>query len=161
MRGHSSLILIRKIRYVVTLVLISSRGNGGSGAQTSILIIVNQYFSFQMASQASWPPELPADSPEARSQEFSARRPQPGILAQRPQSGIFSQEPSGGNHERGVIREPSARSPQQGVLSQECSARSPRPGVFSQESSARNRQPGVLSQDFSAGNAVWGHVLGF
>ena len=82
-------------------------GNSGLQAQTQIFTIENRYFFVQMASQASWPPDLSADSLEVRS----------------PQPGIFFQESSG-------------RNPQLGVLSQrevlESSARD-----FYQESSAR------------------------
>ena len=79
-----------------------------------------------MAPWASWPPDVPADSLEARipqpgvlSQESSARRPQPGILSQEFSARFFSQESS-------------ARIPQPGVLSQEFAAKIPQPGVSSQ-----------------------------
>ena len=52
-----------------------------------------------MAPQASWPPDVPAESLEARipqpgvlSQASSARNPQPGILSKIPQPGFLSQE---------------------------------------------------------------------
>ena len=78
---------------------------------------------------ASWPPDVPAESLEARN-------PQPGVLSQ----------PS------------SARSPQQGFLSQKISVRNSQPGVLSQESSAKSPQPGFLSQESSASSlqSVWG-----
>ena len=97
-----------------------------------------------MASQASWPPDVPAESLEARI-------PQPGVL---------SQASSARNHQSGVF----SKIPQPGFLNQESPARSPQPGFLSQESSARIRQPGVLSKDSSAripqplvsSQSVWG-----
>ena len=121
--GHSSFILIRKKQYLVTLALVSPRRNRRSRAQTSIFTIENQHFLVQMAPEASWPPDVSAESLEARS-------PQPGVLSQAS----------------------SARIPQLGVLSQESSARIPQPDNLSQESSARSPQPGVLSQESSAGS---------
>ena len=100
-----------------------------------------------MAPQASWPPDVPAESLEARipqpgvlSQASSARNPQSGVLSKIPQPGFLSQESP-------------ARSPQPGFLSQESSARIPQPGVLSKDSSARIPQPGVSSQ------TVWGLTL--
>ena len=68
-------ILIRKNRYLVTLALVSPRRNSRSRAQTSIFTIESRHFLVQMAPQASWPRDVPADSLEARS-------PQPGVLSQ-------------------------------------------------------------------------------
>ena len=123
MRGRSSFILIRKNAYLVTLALVSPRRNRRSRAQTSIFTIENQHFLVQMAPQASWPRDVPAESLEARS-------PQPGVLSQAS----------------------SARIPQPGVLSQDSSARRSHPGILSQEPSAKSPQPGFLSQDSSAGS---------
>ena len=99
----------------MTLALVSPRRNRGSRAQTSIFTIENQHFLVQMAPQASWPPDVPAESLEARS-------PQPGVLSQAS----------------------SARIPQPGVLSQDSSARSPQQRFLSQDSSARSLQPNCL-----------------
>ena len=60
-----------------------------------------------MAPWASWPPDVSAESLEARS-------PQPGMLSQAS----------------------SARIPQPGVLSQESAAKIPQPGILSQQSPA-------------------------
>ena len=70
--GDSSLILIKKNQYLVTLALVSSylvtlalfssRRNRRSRAQTLIFTIENQHVLVQMAPQASWPSELSADS---------------------------------------------------------------------------------------------------
>ena len=57
-RGHSSLILIRKNQYLVTLALVSPRRNRGSRAQTSIFTIENQHFLVQAATAAALPPPL-------------------------------------------------------------------------------------------------------
>ena len=65
-----------------------------------------------MAPQASWPPDVPAESLEARI-------PQPGVLSQAS----------------------SARNPQPGVLSLDSLARSPLQRFLSQDSSARSLQP--------------------
>ena len=113
--------MIDKNAYLVTLALVSPRRNWGSRAQTSIFIIEKHNFLVQIAPEASWPPDVSAESLEAWS-------PQPGVLSQAS----------------------SARNPQPGVLSKGSSARIPRPGVLSQESSARIPQPGLLSQDSSA-----------
>ena len=110
--GHSSFILISKNQYLVTLALVSPRRNSRSRAQTSIYTVENRHFLVQMAPQASWPPDVPAESLEARN-------PQPGVLSQ----------PS------------SARNPQQGFLSQKISIRNPQPRVRSQDSSASSLQP--------------------
>ena len=129
----------------MTLALVSSRRNRRSRAQTSIFTIENQHFLVQMAPQASWPPDVPAESLEA-----STVSPQQGVLSQAssariPQPGVLSQDSS-------------ARSPQQRFLSQDSSARSPQPSVLSQESSAGSPQqdcsaripwPGISSQELS------------
>ena len=138
MRGagaHSSFILIGKKQYLATLALVSPRRNRRSRAQTSIFTIENQHFLVQMAPEASWPPDVPAESLEARipqpgvlSQASSARNPQSGVLSKIPQPGFLSQESP-------------ARNPQPGFLSQESSARIPQPGVLSKDSSARSLQP--------------------
>ena len=145
---HSSFILIRKKQYLVTLALVSPRRNSRSRAQTSIFMIENQHFLVQMAPRASWPPDVSAESLEARSlsQEPSARRPQPGFLSQEssariPQPRVSSQESS-------------ARVPQPGTLSQDSSARNPQQRFLSQDSSARSPQQGFLSQDSSARNLL-------
>ena len=126
--GGRSLISIRKNAYSVTLALVSSRRNTRLRAQTPIFTIENQHFLVQMAPEASWPPDVPAESLEARipqpgvlSQASSARNPQPGVLSKIPQP------------------------PQPGILSQESSARIPQPGFLSQDSSVRSPQPGILS----------------
>ena len=135
--------MIRKNRYLVTLALVSPRRNTRSRAQTSIFTIENQHFLVQMAPQASWPPDVPAESLEARIPQpgvlsqaswlaSSARNPQPRVLSKILQPGFLSQEES------------PARSPQPGVLSQESSAKIPQPGFLSQESPAGVRA-GVLS----------------
>ena len=95
-----------------------------------------------MAPQASWPPDVPAESLEARI-------PQPGVL---------SQASSARNPQPGVL----SKIPQPGFLSQESPARSPQPGVLSQESSAKIPQPGFLSQESPAnlfGVSRWNHFL--
>ena len=102
----------QKNAYLVTLALVSPRRNSRLRAQTSIFTIDNQHFLFQLAPQASWPPEVPAEFLEARSSH-------PGVLSQ------------------GSL----ARSPQPGVLIQKMSAWSSQPGVFSQRSSASSLQP--------------------
>ena len=66
-RGPLEIILIRKNAYLVTLALVSSRRNTRSRAQTSIFIIENQPFLTQMVPEASWPPDVSAESLEARS----------------------------------------------------------------------------------------------
>ena len=87
-----------------------------------------------MAPEASWPPDVSAESLEARS-------PQPGVL---------SQASSARNLQQGFLsQDSSARSPQQGFLSQTISVRNPHPGILSQESAARI-QPAVSSQ------SIWG-----
>ena len=115
---------------MVILALALPRRNWGSRAQTSIFTIENLHFLVQIAPEASWPPDVSAESLEARS-------PQPGVLSQAssariPQSGVLS------------------KIPQPGVLSQESSARIPQPGVLGQESSAKIPQPGFLSQESPA-----------
>ena len=95
--------LIRKNAYLVTLALVSPTRNRRSRAQTSIFTIENQHFLVQMAPEASWPPDVSAESLEAR-------RSQPGVLS----------------------KASSARIPQPGVLSQDSSARNPQPAVSSQ-----------------------------
>ena len=107
-------ILIRKNRYLVTPAVVSPRRDSRSRAQTSIFIIENQHFLVQMVPEASWPPDVSAESSEARN-------PQPGVLNQAssariPQPGVLSKDSS-------------ARRSQSGILS--------RPGVLSQESAAR------------------------
>ena len=99
--------------YLVTLAFVSSRQKGGSRAQTSIYTLENHNFFVQMAPQASWPRDVPAETLEARSL-------QPGVLSQAPsvlQPGVLGQVRS--------------------LLSQESSARSLQPRVISQESSAK------------------------
>ena len=123
-------VLIRKNAYLVTLALVSPRRNRRSRAQTSIFTIENHHFLVQMTPWASWPPDVSAESLEARI-------PQPGVL---------SQASSARNPQPGVL----SKIPQPGVLSQESSARIPQPGVLSKDSSARIPQPGVSSQ------SVWG-----
>ena len=120
-RGHSSLILIRKNQYFVALALVSPKRNNRSRAQTSIFTVENQHVLVQMAPQASWPRDVPAESLEARS-------PQPGVFSQ-----AFS-----------------ARIPQPRVLSKDSSARRSQSGILSQESSAKSPQPGFLSQQSPA-----------
>ena len=112
-----------KKQYLVTLALVSSRRNRRSRAQTYIFIIENQHFLVQMAPEASWPPDVPAESLEARS-------PQPRVLSQAS----------------------SARIPQPGDLSKDSSARRSQSGILSRESSAKSPQPGFLSQESSAGS---------
>ena len=126
----------------MTLALVSPRRNSRSRAQTSIFTIENQHFLVQMAPEASWPPDVSAESLEARS-------PQPGVLSQAssariPQPGVLSKESS-------------ARIPQPEDLSQASSAGSPQPRVRSQDSSARNPQPAVSSQ--SVWGLRWSHLL--
>ena len=106
-RARSSFTLIRKNAYLVTLALVSPRRNRRSRAQTSIFTIENRHFLVQMAPEPSWPPDVSAESLEARS-------PQPGVLSQAS----------------------SARIPQPGVLSQESAAKIPQPGILSQQSPA-------------------------
>ena len=134
---RSSFTLIDKNAYLVTLALVSPTRNRGSRAQTPIFTIENQHFLVQMAPQASWPPDVPADSLEARS-------PQPrGIHSQEPaaKTATLSQLSSGRTLQPGVLgQDSSAGNPgqaQPGVLSQESSTRNPSPRSFSQESSAR------------------------
>ena len=122
--------MIRKNAYLVTLALVSPTPNSRSRAQTLIFIIENQHFLVQMAPEASWPPDVSAESLEARS-------PQPGVLSQESSARLLRQESS-------------ARIPQPGFLSQESSARSPQPGFLRQESLARILQPGFLSQQSPA-----------
>ena len=158
---------MRKNAYLVTLALVSPTRNRGSRAQTSIFTVEKQHFWIQMASQASWPPDVPADSLEARSpqpsvlsQDSSARSPQQRFLskiprpessARIPQPGFLSQDASFRSRQPGVdSQESSARIPQPGFLSQDSSVRSPQPGILSKDSSARIPQPGVFSQ------SVWG-----
>ena len=134
--------MTRKNAYLVTLALVSPRRNSWSRAQASIFTIENQYFLVQMAPEASWPPDVSAESLEARS-------PQPGVLSQAssariPQQGVLSQDSS-------------ASSPLQGFLNQESSVRNPRRGVLSQDSSAKNPQPAVSSQ--SVWGPCWGHIF--
>ena len=100
---------MRKKQCLLTLALVSPRRNRRSRAQTSKFTIENQHVLVQMAPRASWPPDVPAESLEARS-------PQPGFLSQ----------------------ESSAKIPQPENLSQESSANSAQPSVCSQDSSARN-----------------------
>ena len=133
-RGRRSS-LIRKNAYLVTLALFSPRLNSWSRAQTSIVTIENQQFLVQIAPEASWPPDVSAESLEARS-------PQPGVLS-RASSARIPQP-------RVLSKGSSARIPRPGVLSQETSARIPQPRVLSQDSSARNPQQRFLSQDSSA-----------
>ena len=102
----------KKKQSLVILALVSPRRNRRSRAQTSIFTIENQHFLVQMAPQASWPRDVPAESLEARS-------PQPGVLSQAS----------------------SARIPQPGVLSKDSSARRSQSGILSQESSASSLQP--------------------
>ena len=129
MGRHSSFILIRKTCTWWHL-LSSCLDEKGVASSTSIFIIENMYFLIQMAPQASWLPDVPAESLEARS-------PQPGNL---------SQESSA----RSPQQDSSARIPQPGISGQEASARIPQPGVFSQDSSARSPHQRLLSQDSSA-----------
>ena len=103
MRGGRRSTLIGKNRCLVTLALVSPRRNSRSRAQTSIFTIENQHFLVQMAPEASWPPDVSAESLEARS-------PQPGVLSQALLARIL----------------------QPGVLSQEFAAKVPQPGVSSQ-----------------------------
>ena len=138
-----ALILIRKKKqYSVTLALVSSRRNRRSRAQTSIFTIENQHFLVQMAPQASWPPDVPAESLEARN-------PQPGVLSQP--SSARSPQP-------GILSNSSATKSQLGILSQEPSAKSPQPGFLSQESSASSLQPiclgSALESSFSFSSMV-------
>ena len=65
----------------MALALVSSKRNKPSRAQIRIFTIENQHVLVQMAPQASWPPDVPAESLEAM-QVSSARRPQPGFLGQ-------------------------------------------------------------------------------
>ena len=74
-RGHSSFMFDQQNQYLVTLALVSSRRNRWSQAQASIFTIENQHFLVQMAPQASWPRDVPAESLEARS-------PQPAVFSQ-------------------------------------------------------------------------------
>ena len=127
---------ITKNAYLVALALVSHARNSRSRAQTPIFTKENQHFGVQMAPQASWPPDVTAESLEARS-------PQSGVLSKLPQ---LQQASSA----KGPQQDSSARSPQPGFVSQESSARIPQPGFLSQESLARIPQPGVSSQ------SVWG-----
>ena len=113
---------------------VSPTRNSRSRAQTSIFTIENQHFLVEMAPQASWPPDVPAESLEAWS-------PQPGVL---------SQASSARNPQPGVL----SKIPQPGVSSQESSARSPQPGFFG----PRIPQPGVSSQ--SVWGPRWSHFNG-
>ena len=97
-------ILIRKNAYLVTLAVVSPRRNIRSQAQTSIFSLENQHFLVQMAPQASWSPDVPAE-PGVLSQASPARIPQPGVLSQ----------------------DSSGRSAQQRFLSQDSSARNLHP----------------------------------
>ena len=128
MRGQSSFILIRKNHYLVTLALVSPTRNRRSRTQKSIFTKENHNFLVQMAPQASWPPDVPAESLEARS----------------PRSGVLSQVSS-------------ARIPQPGGFSKDSSARRSQLGVLSQDSSAKSPQPGFLSQESSAWGPRWSH----
>ena len=76
---QSSFTLIDKNAYLVTLALVSPTRNRRSRAQTPIFTLENRHFLVQMAPHASWPPDVPADSLEARvlSQDSSARSLQP------------------------------------------------------------------------------------
>ena len=68
--------------------------------QVAIFTIENQHFLVQMAPEASWPPDVSAESLEARrnsqpgvrSQASSARIPQSGVLSKIPRPGVLSQE---------------------------------------------------------------------
>ena len=62
-----AVILIDKNRYLVTPAVVSPRRNSRSRAQTSIFTIENQPFLTQMVPGASWPPDVSAESLEARS----------------------------------------------------------------------------------------------
>ena len=184
-RGRSSFTLIRKNAYLVTLALVSPRRNRRSRAQTSIFTIEDQHFLVQMAPQASWPPDVPAESLEARSpqpgvlsQASSARIPQPGVLskdssarishpgvssqessARIPQPGVVSQDSSARNLQPGILsQESSARIPQPGILSKDSSARRSQSGILSRESSAKSPQPGFLGQESPAGSPRWSHL---
>ena len=121
----------------MTLALVSLKRNRGSGAQTSIFTIDNDIFLVEIPPQASWPPDVPAESLKARS-------PQPAVLSQ----------PS------------SARIPQPGVLSKDSSARKCQAGILSQESSASSLQPiclGSALESFNIFNRFgvmcWYHLL--
>ena len=59
-------ILIRKNRYLVTLAVFTPRRNSRSQLQTAIFTIENQHFLVQVAPEASWPPDVSAESLEAR-----------------------------------------------------------------------------------------------
>ena len=120
--GHSSLVLMRKRHYLVTLALVSFRRNSRSRTQTSIFTIDNQHFLVQMAPRASWPP----------GQESSARSSQPGVL---------SQDSSARSAQQELLRQ---------KLSQESSVRIPQPGVLIQEYSARSLQPICLGSSLES-----------
>ena len=122
--------MIDKNAYLVTLALVSPTRNSRSRAQTCIFIIDNQHFFAHVAPEASWPPDVPAESLEARI-------PQPGVLSQASSA-------------RNPQQDSSVGIPQPGVSSQESSARIPQPGVLGQDSSARSPQQRFLSQDSSA-----------
>ena len=134
-RCSRALTLIDKNAYLVTLALVSPTRNSRSRAQTCIFTIENQHLFAHVAPGASWPPDVSAESLEARIPqpgETSAKHPQPGILSQESSARFLSQDSS-------------ARSLQPGVLSQDSSARSPQPGFLS-----RSPQQRFLSQDSSA-----------
>ena len=57
-------------RYLVTLALVSSRENRRSRPKTSIFTIENHNLLVQVASQASWPRDMPADSLESGNPGF-------------------------------------------------------------------------------------------
>ena len=117
----------------MTPALVSPTRNSRSRAQTSIFPIENQHFLLQIAPEASWPPDVSAESLEARS-------PQPGVLSQS----VFSPDSS-------------ARSPQPGFLgqespNQESSARSPQQRFLSQDSSAGSLQSICLGSALESSN---------
>ena len=66
----------------MTLALVSPRRNRRSRAQTSIFTVEHQHFLVQMAPQASWPRDVPAESwkPGVLSQESPARIHQPVVF---------------------------------------------------------------------------------
>ena len=145
----------QKNPHLVTFALVSPTRNRWSRAQTSIFTIDNQHFLVQMAPQASWPRDVPAESlkPGVLSHRSFQQGPQSGVSpsrassARRIQRRVFSQQsPARSFQPRYLRRESSAKIPQSGILSQKFSAR------VRQESSARNPQPRSLSQEFSARN---------
>ena len=125
---------------MVTLALVSPRRNRRSRAQTSIFTIENQHFLVQMAPEASWPPDVPAESLEARS-------PQPRVLSQVSSARLLSHESSAK-----IPQTMSVRNPQPGVLSQESAARIPQPGILSQQSPANlfGVRAGVIQSSYLA-----------